>query len=958
MNRKIRIIAILLILMACVVTACNNQKGHIHQYSSDWAYNNDQHWHSSTCDGADGCGGSVSELADHNMVDGACTVCGYSEIVVDDGDNGQGDTDGGENDGSNNGGEGNKPTVCEHQYSSEQSKAPTCTESGEILYSCTLCSDTYTESIDPIGHTVETVSSNNPSCTENGEIVYECTLCSYTYTESIDPIGHSEETVSGKAPTCTEYGMSGGKICSVCGEIIKAQIEIAPTGHSFSDGICSVCGESDPNYSEPNVNIIHTATTNNYCWVDKVSFTASESGEYSFILPAGLGAWDADDYASGNPGPVVDALHPNYTAGEFSFTALIPKGATYEFYIASALIQEWSISYTFVACEVVIEEETELDTVPLEIGYNSFGVESIVYSYTADSDGSLTLTVGSAISGDVSISYTINNGESKALDLESVSMLDLLKDDVVVITVEAEGYSSIKADWDGDSDIDDETSSLDISGEYIGTDAFGNQLLNVIIDSEAKTVIFSYYHPLTGPNVVKATYKIRNGAVTLYDESGKVLHPLSGTLVLVDNIPAMASFDGTQYTLSLDIPESDGGDVDIDEIEIKGEMIDCEENTFTVTAADISIDKMFVTFTPVYSGVYDFPSNHIFVENIVTEDGVPADKNEYDFFVLESYVTYIVEINLEYVAHVGDYTVTPAYQYPEGHPKNPIWYTLKETVIADYKGDYQPIWYQFYADVTGTLTITAKTEGATVMIAAVPDFDIAAEQKATLDVVEGRKYYIGIAATNSEEALKIVFSAAIISGKIITDGSINCPHSATLGENSVEAAASEGIYMIYKATSNGTLTLSANTSGFTWCFTDFVEPVHTVDTDISTHLYNGDLVYIYIETGEDIADFIAFTASFKDDAKKKWIAGPFIVDGSGANLIEIDDSSYALLQITGTIGQFRVSWDNPDATVLVDNKPLKNGEIIYITNAWFGPYFRIYLTDYAEGAVNLTITPM
>ena len=43
---------------------------------------------------------------------------------------------------------------------------------------------------------------------------------------------HTEETVPGKDPTCTEPGLTAGKVCSSCGEILVAQRDIPALGHT------------------------------------------------------------------------------------------------------------------------------------------------------------------------------------------------------------------------------------------------------------------------------------------------------------------------------------------------------------------------------------------------------------------------------------------------------------------------------------------------------------------------------------------------------------------------------------------------------------------------------------------------------------------------------------------------------------------------------------------------------
>lgn len=61
--------------------------------------------------------------------------------------------------------------------------------------------------------------------------------CEHTNTE---PIGEAKE------PTCTETGITAGEKCADCDEIITAQKEIDAKGHTYVDGICSVCGEEKP----------------------------------------------------------------------------------------------------------------------------------------------------------------------------------------------------------------------------------------------------------------------------------------------------------------------------------------------------------------------------------------------------------------------------------------------------------------------------------------------------------------------------------------------------------------------------------------------------------------------------------------------------------------------------------------------------------------------------------------
>ena len=58
--------------------------------------------------------------------------------------------------------------------------------------------------------------------------------------------GHTEETIPAVAPTCKDTGLTEGKKCSVCGEILKAQETVEKTNeHTYDDNkdaTCNVCG--------------------------------------------------------------------------------------------------------------------------------------------------------------------------------------------------------------------------------------------------------------------------------------------------------------------------------------------------------------------------------------------------------------------------------------------------------------------------------------------------------------------------------------------------------------------------------------------------------------------------------------------------------------------------------------------------------------------------------------------
>ena len=207
-----------------------------------------------------------------------------------------------------------------HSYTTDVT-APDCENGGYTTYTCTTCGYGYVDGkTDPLGHTEQTIPGTAPTCTESGlsdgkmcttcgkttaaqtvipanghsyttdvtapdcvnggYTTYNCTVCGYSYVgDHIGALGHVdsepkdyicdvceedlctehvEETVPAKAPTCTESGLTEGKRCALCGDILVEQSVIPANGHSYEAVVtaptcesagyttytCSVCGDS------------------------------------------------------------------------------------------------------------------------------------------------------------------------------------------------------------------------------------------------------------------------------------------------------------------------------------------------------------------------------------------------------------------------------------------------------------------------------------------------------------------------------------------------------------------------------------------------------------------------------------------------------------------------------------------------------------------------------------------
>ncbi len=129
----------------------------------------------------------------------------------------------------------------------------------------------------------------NPTCTSTGLRHKDCTVCGVTVeTSVITATGHTTAKDPAISPNCTTAGKTEGSHCSVCGEILVAQIESAPpTGHTEGNWIIdtdSTCTTKGTKHTECIVCGVHINEDIVYekphrtQWFEVVSSTCIESG--------------------------------------------------------------------------------------------------------------------------------------------------------------------------------------------------------------------------------------------------------------------------------------------------------------------------------------------------------------------------------------------------------------------------------------------------------------------------------------------------------------------------------------------------------------------------------------------------------------------------------------------------------------------------------------------------------
>ncbi|MBR2411795.1 MAG: InlB B-repeat-containing protein, partial [Clostridia bacterium] len=118
-------------------------------------------------------------------------------------------------------------------------------------YHTDKCACGYTKDVEHSYNAGEVTTK--PTCTTDGVKTYTCSLCGGTKTEAVSMTGHTPVTDAAVAPGCVNTGLTEGKHCEVCGEVLVAQNTVAALGHTAAAAVeekrvestCTVAGSYD-----------------------------------------------------------------------------------------------------------------------------------------------------------------------------------------------------------------------------------------------------------------------------------------------------------------------------------------------------------------------------------------------------------------------------------------------------------------------------------------------------------------------------------------------------------------------------------------------------------------------------------------------------------------------------------------------------------------------------------------
>ncbi|MBQ8433591.1 MAG: hypothetical protein IJX23_02150 [Clostridia bacterium] len=179
------------------------------------------------------------------------------------------------------------PKTCRICYQTEGSALghnfynATCTEPK----TCTSCN---LKEGAALGHSYTSVVQA-PTCTKQGYTTHTCSACGDTKVDTyVESNGHTVVIDNAVSATCTRAGLTEGKHCSICNVVLVKQGRVDALGHDYVQGECTICGDDDPNYTNPYdalaQYVLDNGTYNGEGWYFIEYDILDDGNEYQFCI--------------------------------------------------------------------------------------------------------------------------------------------------------------------------------------------------------------------------------------------------------------------------------------------------------------------------------------------------------------------------------------------------------------------------------------------------------------------------------------------------------------------------------------------------------------------------------------------------------------------------------------------------------------------------------------------------
>lgn len=438
-------------------------------------------------------------------------------------------------------------------------------------------------------------------------------------------------------------------------------------------------------------------------WEDKYTFTANESGKYTFTLPVGLGF-----VFEGADTPEYDPFHPVYAdQNEHTVEFTLAKGESVTFFVGAEEKGVFAIKVAFEASATPDPDPTpDTPTVaekPLnENGSNAVNGANVAFTFTASSNGVLTIKYGGFVAMDGgessgTVTYSINGGE--AIDVVGGNVenkINLNKDDKIVITVISNCYATIISAWTGERPLNDYNTTIvegsntlyfsqaeisaDKASRPLTITVAGNYAFNAsnlfvlnVTDAQGNTYTKNDDYTIT---LVPGEYFVNFSMLSMYDVPADVAQPLN----LENKTPA----------------GGEGGDGEEDEF-VKDEL---KETLHLFMPNNGTYDFMFLTQTDnYYVNIYNSKFDMFFTYELADNgDGsynmTVAYAEREGFTYNEEYATEVEET--VFVLYYDGIEWTMDGQSSGEEPEVPA-DPVKESLLGTYTvGDYNVFIYNSY----------------------------------------------------------------------------------------------------------------------------------------------------------------------------------------------------------------------------------------------------------------------